>query len=274
MVQDSQNIDSLFDFLYVDRERVGSLTAQLFPSGVLSTIKQTSSTSESDQKELKGGIPLISAKTNAGEAWARSQERLFDSSWSLPLNLIDKLDELSLIQDNVSKSHLGQIIIATGKIKLFDVKMVHDIMPIFKKIKQDELKSAKNVTQKQTIKEEINNADNAIGMLSLLPFSTQIEFSDEQGNLFWMSVKPDDLTIDSGNLTLKYGPRIPGDWHVVGFIDAHPEEEITAPELSDGFPTNELKEGMDGMLHTIRELMGRSPQSYGLTPLLIFRKVS
>jgi hypothetical protein len=51
-------------------------------------------------------------------------------------------------------------------------------------------------------------------MLSLLPFSTQIEFSDEQGNLFWMSVKPDDLTIDSGNLTLKYGPRI----RVIGML--------------------------------------------------------
>lgn len=40
MAQDSQNIDSLFDYFYFDKERVSALTAQLFPAGVLNSVKK------------------------------------------------------------------------------------------------------------------------------------------------------------------------------------------------------------------------------------------
>jgi len=59
MAQDSQNTDSLFDYFYVDKERISALTAQLFESGVLNNVKQTALESEKDLKEIKAGLPII-----------------------------------------------------------------------------------------------------------------------------------------------------------------------------------------------------------------------
>lgn len=111
MDQDSQSTDSLFDYFYVDKERVNAITAQLFPSGVLNSIKQTSGESEKDLKELKAGLSLIGVKTNASESWNRSQERLFDSSWSIPLNLLDKLSESGRIKASLNDARLGDIVL-------------------------------------------------------------------------------------------------------------------------------------------------------------------
>ncbi|HFO9942279.1 TPA: hypothetical protein ACHLGH_004010 [Escherichia coli] len=110
-------------------------------------------------------------------------------------------------------------------------------------------------------------------MFSLLPFSTQIELLDDQENIFWMSVKADDLALDVGNLALKYGSRIRGEWYVIGVIDALPdisEETVSEPEI----PSNEIRSAIDYMLEGIREMIGRRGTSYGMTPLAIFRKVS
>ncbi|MBB9242372.1 hypothetical protein FSI07_023110, partial [Escherichia coli] len=100
MDQDCQAVDSLFDYLYLDKERVGYFTAQLFPSGVLNAVKQISSSSEHSLNELKGGVSLFNARKNAGDSFAKTQERHFDSSWSLPLNFFDKLHEQGLVLMN------------------------------------------------------------------------------------------------------------------------------------------------------------------------------
>ena len=76
-----------------------------------------------------------------------------------------------------------------------------------------------------------------------------------------------------GNLALKYGSRIPGEWYVIGVIDALPD--ISDETVSESiFPSDEIRGTMDCMLEGIREMIGRSETSYGMTPLVIFRKVS
>ena len=273
MDQDCQAVDSLFDYLYLDKERVGYFTAQLFPSGVLSTVKQISSSSEHSLNELKGGVSLFNARKNAGDSFAKTQERHFDSSWSLPLNFFDKLHEQGLVATSLENAEIGSLVMVKGHIKLFDVKMAHDVLPIYKDAKQKELKQTKSPAQKKDIQEEIYNAKIAADMFSLLPFSTQIELLDDQENIFWMSVKADDLALDVGNLALKYGSRIPGEWYVIGVIDALPD--ISDETVSESiFPSDEIRGTIDYMLEGIRGMIGRSETSYGMTPLVIFRKVS
>lgn len=273
--QDSQSIDSLFDYFYVDKERVSALTAQLFPSGVLNTIKQTSSESENDLKELKGGIPLVGVRSNASEAWSRGQERTFDSSWSLPLNLLDKLSETARMKTSLHESNLGDLVLMKGMMKIFDAQMVHLCMPIIKKIKLNELKNEKNTQVKNALKREISDLENAEEMVKILPPTTHIDFADSCGNLSWMSVEPSNLTTTLSDVSLKYGPFIPGEWYILGIVDAYADDaKVDNPDAPYPEVSNDLKRGMEPMLLMMRTLMGRPLGSFGITPLIIFRGVA
>lgn len=270
--QDSQSIDSLFDYFYVDKERVSALTAQLFPSGVLNSVKQTSTESENDLKELKGGIPLVGMRSNASEAWSRGQERIFDSSWSLPLNLLDKLSETGRMKTSLHEAKLGDLVLMKGMMKIFDAQMVHLCMPIVKKIKQNELKSEKNTQVKNALKQELSGLDDAEAMVKILPPTTHIDFADSSGNLSWMSVEPTNLTTTLSDVSLKYGPFIPGEWYILGIVDAYADDtKVDNPDAPYPTVSNDLKRGMEPMLLMMRGLMGRPTGSYGITPLIIFR---
>lgn len=273
--QDSQSIDSLFDYFYVDKERVSALTAQLFPSGVLNSVKQTSSESEKDLKELKGGLPLFGVRSNASEGWSRGQERTFDSSWSIPLNLLDKLSETERMKTNLHEAKLGDLVLMKGMMKIFDAQMVHLCMPIFKKIKLNELKGEKNTQAKNALKLEIAGIENAEELVKILPPTTHIDFADSCGNLSWMSVEPSNLTTTLSDVSLKYGPFIPGEWYILGIVDAYADEaKVDNPDAPYPSITNDLKLGMEPILLMMRSLMGRPIGSYGITPLIIFRGVA
>ncbi|CAI1747039.1 Uncharacterised protein [Serratia marcescens] len=275
MDQESQNTNSLYDYLYIDRERISALTAQLFSTGVITSVKQSSQESDSLKKDAKIGIPLVAGALSAAEAVSRSQERFFDSSWSLPLNLLDKLSEQGRIRRSLEGARLGDLVLVSGMMKIFDANMVHQFMPTFKKIKLAEIKNAKSQSIKNSLKEEVKGLEAAEEMVKFLPTSSQIDFADSEGNQIWMSVNPSNLTIGMGDIALKYGPFIPGEWHILGFLDAYADDQkLDNPDAPYPHNLNDLKSAMDSMLLIIKTLMGRVTGSFGMTPLIIFRTVT
>ncbi|MFX1094748.1 hypothetical protein ABEM57_19145 [Escherichia coli] len=90
----------------------------------------------------------------------------------------------------------------------------------------------------------------------------------------WMSIDKEYLTINPDDLALKYGGTIPGTWHVIGLIDALPDsvqdQNINNPL---DFPEHDLKSGLQSFLDMVKVQAGRGSDSYGMTPLLIFRTV-
>ncbi|CDH25030.1 DUF6414 family protein [Xenorhabdus bovienii] len=101
MAQGSQGTGSLYDFLYLDKERVYSIIAQLNNNGVLKTLKQTNGEKNSDTSELdvpgEASVMLLKAKGKAKkrltEELNESLERTHDTTWTLPLQLLDLLSE-------------------------------------------------------------------------------------------------------------------------------------------------------------------------------------
>jgi len=267
MEQGSANTASLFDFFYVDRERVSSLTAQLFGAGVITSVKQTESEGDKAEKALELSVKIAKAKFGADETFSTSQERLFDASWSLPLNLLDRLQEMSMIKKDIDKARLGDLILASGHIKIFDIAMVQQMMPAAKKVARNGVKgsAAKKHAQELDIAEEI---------VKFLPTSVQIEMADTEGNLLWTTVNPDNLTIPPGDMMLKYGPIIPGKWHVLGLLDAHKDGEWEDPDAPYPKDNNEFKDSMSGLSMMMRMQVGRPENSLGITPLMIFREIT
>jgi hypothetical protein len=94
-----------------------------------------------------------------------------------------------------------------------------------------------------------------------------------EGKSLWSSLEEEHLKINSDDITLKHGATFAGQWHVLGILDAKPDDEMEQSAIP---PTagNGLFEGMVGMLSAIRIFLGRPTNAYGITPVAIFRTVS
>lgn len=285
MELEQQSTDSLFDFLYIDRVRVSSLTAQLHNAGVVTSVKQTTSDTDKSNKSVELSVKILKGKVGTDDALTHSQEKTFDASWSLPINFLDKLDEAGMIKTGLNGENLGSVVHSVGKMHIFDVSTIQKIMPIFGEIAQAQLNTvnlppkAKAKLKGKLTPDEIEISPGlTIGvvkkLINIVPNILQVDFIDENGNLMWMSIDKEYLTINPDDLALKYGGTIPGTWHVIGLIDALPDsvqdQNINNPL---DFPEHDLKSGLQSFLDMVKVQAGRGSDSYGMTPLLIFRTV-
>jgi hypothetical protein len=89
------------------------------------------------------------------------------------------------------------------------------------------------------------------------------------GDLYklWASIRPEHLTINSEDMTMKYGSVMDGLWHVVGIVDAN----LGKP--NDPHPVNPMIDGAITALAAIREQVGRPQDHFGLTPIAIYSPI-
>ncbi|MHB5767173.1 DUF6414 family protein [Klebsiella pneumoniae] len=278
MEQEQQKIDSLYDFLYVDRVRASSLTAQLYGPGVATAIKMITSDIDKSTKGVGFDIKVLKANTSVEEAINHTQEKQFDATWSLPINLLDQLNQAGMIRNGLNGEQLGNTVAVQGNMRIFDISMLQKSIPFMIKLYGNQQQKSPQKNQKKT-----NDPDNievapgiTLGMVSellnIVPNTLQVDFIDKNGNTIWMTINREYLTINPDDMFLKYGGRIPGDWFVVGLIDALPEVHQNNHPLH--FPVHPVKDGIAQMLNAIKALAGRGEDSYGITPLVIFRKMN
>ena len=281
MAQGIQNTSSLFDFLYIDRSRASSIISQLHAPGVITTVKQTQSDQDKSSKDIGlSTLGILKGQAAVEEILTEAQERLFDASWSLPMNLLDKLDEAGLIKKGLDSERLGSTVHANGRIRIFDISMTQKTIPFLSMLASSNESKLPPKAKKSNKNEDLFVAPGlTIGMmtaiLGIVPNTLQVDFVDNEGRTVWMTINRDYLTVNPDDMVLKYGGVIPGEWHVVGLIDALPDSEnITRTQETAAFPPNPLKDGLVTLLESIRENAGRSPSSFGMTPLVIFRTIS
>ncbi|PHM40477.1 DUF6414 family protein [Xenorhabdus szentirmaii] len=293
MAQGSQDTGSLYDFLYLDKDRIYSIIAQLNDNGVLKTLKQTNGDRNTDSSELdvtgEASAMLLKAKGGAKkkltEELHESLELTHDTTWSLPLQLLDLLSESEYIKQGTDNSRLGSLSLLQGYIKVFDVTTLKQSLPLLA-----QFTSLQEATHSPTLppkakknskKKDINDMEMSPGItlgmmnqfLSMVPDSLQINFYENSNNQSWMALDKGSLTINSSDLSLKYGSNIPGKWYVLGIIDALPDDSEGGHKFKNYEEDGELKSGLFIMIDQLRNLFGRNPHKYGVTPLIIFRKI-
>ncbi|HGW5160047.1 TPA: hypothetical protein ACNIIQ_003575 [Proteus mirabilis] len=288
MALDSQNTVSLYDFIYLDKPRILTLLAQLSSNGVQQSLKLINGEKTSISVEKKMGAKAgILGSGVSGDGGKKTQddstesiESIHDVSWSSPIQLLDLLSELGVIHNGTEGSSLGSIVIAKGGVRIFDVMSLKKALPVIGAmfnagLDQPSLPPKAKQKKSKNIEDIVIEGGLTIGMVgSMLDFvndSLQMDLFEENGNATWMTLSIDGLTINSADLALKYGSRIPGEWIVIGIIDSLPdhysEQYIEIPD-----DNNPMKSGLSGMLDAIRDNMGRKSTSYSLTPLMVFRK--
>jgi hypothetical protein len=116
----AQGSAEILDFLYVDRARISTLYAQLYPQGILTAVKTTAQQSFSDESEVGSDVKVFKAEAKSAEAGLEGIEHSFDASWSVPLDVLDGLKIRDLIRTSLSGAGLGSIILTESLLRVID----------------------------------------------------------------------------------------------------------------------------------------------------------
>lgn len=114
-------------------------------------------------------------------------------------------------------------------------------------------------------------------ILPTLPHGVQASIEGD-GYLVWSILEEEGLIGTASDIALKHGISIPGTWYMVGILDALPGP-LPAPTIVPIQPWGTAaKENLGPAVKSFsimaRQLLGRPAEAFGMTSLIIFRKVS
>lgn len=296
--------DSVYDFLYQDAARIGSLLSQL-GDGPLQSFKRVIATGSNDKQEAsyggKIGVSGTGAHRTETEGTAsenrESLERGYDPLWGNALLLLDILHGRGVIRRKLDGATIGQFVIASGALVIMDLAMLRDLWrrPSFQQLIKAEannqdpaislpqgLAAGNRAERRRQGKSQERSAiaqpsvtEIGLDLVDLLPHTIQGWILEPDCEAFF-TLQAGGLTIPSGDLMLKHGAHVGRGWNVLGIVDAVPggmsEEDINdLVRVTMGSAMGQL---VTGLAQPVRELMGRPDTAYSVTPLLIFRPVA
>ncbi len=276
MAQDLQDIESIFDFFYIDNPKIKSFYAQLNGLGALNSLKQTSQITDIRKLEANANIPLVaSGKMGSDHSAQTSSEHLYDGLPTMPREMINRLDELGFIHRDLNVDMLGNLVLLKGRLGIVDIGVAKELInPALNFHIKDLQKDNKTKKLAQELK---SNQKDMVDFFSALPFSLEATLLVNDGNVdeetgipyaneVWMTLNRDEMVGSPHDLNFKHGQYLAGQWYVLGILDALP---------FDGFTFNttesELREGIGTLIKLMKEMVGRPETSFGITPIAIFR---
>jgi hypothetical protein len=274
MAQEQPDIDCIYDFIiYLDTKRLTSFLAQLDDDGVLLSIKKTRHIE--DELKVLGSVGInvaTRASTESNETIGKQSERHYDSSSTALYSVIDRLDELGFIKKRINDTGMGQLLLCSGTLAFQDIRMMRNLWdPVMKLVINQQTGQGGNKNNKSLLQNKTKEAEMIKSIISALPHALLMTLMSE-GKSLWSSLEEEHLKINSDDITLKHGAHFAGQWHVLGILDAKPDDEADYSAIP---PTgNGLFTGMVEILLAIREFLGRPTNAYGITPIAIFRTVS
>jgi hypothetical protein len=281
--QDERQNDSVYDFLYYDRQRVGAFLAQFDDSGHLQRITQSESASKDSGRGLKIGAGAsylgtggnLNFERTPGLHGAEGTERVYDPLWSNALTFLDYLETANLICLDITKGHLGQFVLASGSLSVLNAALLTPLWKSSSLVRIVESWAKTQTTpQGQKDKDAERRGKLAMEILPSMPHFAQCKVKGDNF-VVWSTLAPEGMVGTVSDLSLKHGTDIPGTWSILGVLDAVPSP-IPTPMA---FPNNPgASQPFDSLIRNFsvlaRSALGRPADAYGATALLLFRKVS
>jgi len=110
-----------------NRARVSALYAQLFPQGILTSVKTTAQQSFSDDSNVGTDVKIIKAEAKSTEGGSEGIEHMFDASWSVPLDVLARLKSLSLVRGSLRGAGLGSVVLADCLLRVIDFRSMNNL---------------------------------------------------------------------------------------------------------------------------------------------------
>ncbi|WP_065717611.1 DUF6414 family protein [Acinetobacter baumannii] len=273
MAQELQNIESIFDFFYLDNQKIKSYYAQL-NGGAINSLKKISQAGDASQMEASLSIPAVAnGKIGTSQTASSTSEHLYDAIPTMPREMINGLDELGFIHRELLPENLGSLVLLEGYLNITDVEVMKAVIDPTLKIMKNTMPT-KTQTDRARKKEIENNIEPMIEFMKEIPFalSCSLYVENEQDSSLtevWMSLAREDMSSNFHDINFKHGEKLAGKWYVLGVLDAIPNSlDNKKTKLPDS------EEGMEQFRKALSEMMkmfGRSDGAYGLTPIAIFR---
>lgn len=251
---------AIYDFLYVDRARISAYYAQLFPQGILTSLKTVKQQSFSDESDFGTDVKILKAESKSAESGSESIEHLFDASWSIPLEVLARLDSLSLVKSSLVEAGLGSIVLTDCLLRVIDFASMQNLwepaLGMF-------LATGNNSSQLSP-----EAVPKVAEVLKAMPQAIHAQFLTKDAFL-WSSLQPAGLNIPISDLTLKFGGTVSGSWKLLYILDAWADGG-EAPDVA-GWSGGPVIDSVLTAMHALRTMMGRPSSWAGITPLMIFR---
>lgn len=290
--QGQQENDSVFDFLYHDPERIGSFLSQMDPGGHLRSYKRTvnvnDGTADAFENKVTGGAVVFKgatkATTSSSTLAGEGSESTYDPIWTNARSFLDFLTSRDFIQNDLSEANIGQFVLGSGDLSVLDFVMLKSMwklpsMQHFIKNGASEPEGnrserrSQSATQKPKSKPEPTEMDLALEMMEVLPHSIQGRMSTLHGQV-WTTLREECLVTSPSDLVLKHGLTLPGEWNMLGILDAYPDHSSDVADLPlSGDMSDILPTFLATLTPVTRGILGRPQNAYAMTPLLIFREV-
>lgn len=304
--------DSVFDFLYCDSRRIASFLAQFDDSGHLERVVQKESATRNIKRgfdfSVGGGLNLlgqggsgnIGIKRGPSDEGTEASERTYDPLWTNALTFMDFADDRGLIHRDISAARIGQIVMIKGHVALFDFSLLRkawDLPAVRRALTGQQANTEANKGENRHFKRRSaalgqqhkqvapTEMEMAIDLMTIVPHLVQSSVNNEHVAA-WSTLREEWMTIPPADLLLKHGASVPGEWGLIGVLDALPDD----PELlieSLGLTNRVVEQALagsklnqmgfhfaGGLVPPIRQLLGRPAESFGVTPLMIFREIS
>ena len=292
--------DSVYDFFYHDARRVGSFLAQLDSSGYLTGLKQTEAAESGSVGKVGGGIgasayflrgnATLDDQSSLGEK--QSLERTYDPLWTNALTLLDSLSERGMIQRNLIDARIGQFVLVTGNLIVIDLSMFKSawnnpiigniiragaVTPQVATVAKNQRRPDRGRSSTASIPTPSEPVDVALALMTMLPHSLQCRLVSDTANV-WCSIDEEFVVGKASDVILKHGSLLQGQWSILGILDAFPDsgdmENEANQEVLSRVAGTVVGQMVVGLSVPTRQLLGRPPETFGMTPLLIFREVT
>lgn len=285
----------VLDFLYCDTRRIGSFLAQFDDSGTLQQIVQSEEAFVDGKRGFSlsvgggatlagtGGQGSLSIERPPATGGSEASFRVYDPLWANAVVFLDYLEEKKLIHRNLKNSPFGSFVLIKGSLSVTDFSILKNLWN-FQTMKDKIVNSqqpSQNRKQRRAQgfgRQSDDVTDSLLGLdfMGSLPHLCHIDIKDGYDHA-WGSLVEENIAVEKSDIFLKHGRRIPGDWSVLGILDARPydnilENEAQIPENYDAF-LHGFSCIIDVVAPMLRKAMGRPITAYGITPLIVFRQV-
>lgn len=270
-----QTTKSIYDFIYLDLDRIHSYYAQLTDG-----LPNQKTLSNREQKVRGGKVTafprdVVHFEGCGDDTKEETLEQLMDMHHVLPRDMINLLDEHCLISKKLAASNLGKLVMVEGLIHFSDFETLSNSSePVFNIVgNMDEFKEHggdSSIDFKTFFK--VMDVLNA-GVQASLQVKSQIL------NYAWMSLDSKYLTSAHLVSALKHTTFSSEKFYVLGILDAIPEKfenDTSHQNEQEKFneallAANPLNSAIFSMNQMSQELAGRPKDFFGITPISIFR---
>ncbi|ADU61466.1 MAG: hypothetical protein KUA35_09145 [Pseudodesulfovibrio sp.] len=267
---------TLYDFLYIDLDRMQSLYAQL-NSGLLHAMEALASTSEekSNSGQL-GGDPVGNLRHENRSAVSEASTQHISPHDIILSDVLGGLHEKGLIKDEDENLNVGNFVVLEGKVSFLNYGIGRefiDLIPIFAGSSSPDVSHLPKNERKKAIREQSKHQETGAALVSaiakMLPWEIQMVMTTGRREA-WAVIDKQKLRNSAAGLGLMYGMTLTGKWSVLGIVDQLHDEK---PPRPTAFTANDMASGLCDASIGIKDLVGCPDSAIGLTPLLLFRKV-